>query len=285
MFHRSTIRSLFVAVLGSILIPATARAAHPCPADLDCSGSVNIDDLTAVILGWGSCNPSPCAGDTNGDNQVNIDDLTSVILSWGQCTFQYQADFPNAEAEQIGLEFLGSTGPLLLPQSTYDRIVRDLSLIRAAYPDLADQTHTPAWAPNQLIVSVTQSLSHENYQCLKTYYQVTDESLLFSFGGTDYYVITFAGHVNVVRLASIFAEAPEISSADPNSLVGGENFWVPSLLISGSWRWSIDDGFFDCFDGCDCHKQYVIDIDTPGNVTLVDYQQFGQPWCDFGGGK
>ncbi|HWB21206.1 MAG TPA: beta-propeller fold lactonase family protein [Phycisphaerales bacterium] len=45
-------------------------------------GQVNIDDLTAIILAWGTSNP---AADINDDGQVNIDDLTAVILAWGPC--------------------------------------------------------------------------------------------------------------------------------------------------------------------------------------------------------
>ncbi|HWB20010.1 MAG TPA: hypothetical protein VG711_06905 [Phycisphaerales bacterium] len=47
--------------------------------DLTGDGLVNIDDLTQVILNWGSSGP---AGDANGDGFVNIDDLTMVILGW-----------------------------------------------------------------------------------------------------------------------------------------------------------------------------------------------------------
>ncbi|HWB20461.1 MAG TPA: GC-type dockerin domain-anchored protein [Phycisphaerales bacterium] len=56
-----------------------------CPADISPKGGdgqVNIDDLTVVILGWGTNN---AAADINDDGTVNIDDLTAVILGWGAC--------------------------------------------------------------------------------------------------------------------------------------------------------------------------------------------------------
>ncbi|HWB19234.1 MAG TPA: hypothetical protein VG711_02955 [Phycisphaerales bacterium] len=52
-------------------------------ADVNADGVVNIDDLTAVILGWGRVNGLPGTGDVNDDGVVNIDDLTAVILGWG----------------------------------------------------------------------------------------------------------------------------------------------------------------------------------------------------------
>jgi hypothetical protein len=61
--------------------------ATPCPADIDDNGQVNVDDLLAVISGWGPCNN--CAPDIHpppdGNNQVNVDDLLLVISSWGPC--------------------------------------------------------------------------------------------------------------------------------------------------------------------------------------------------------
>jgi hypothetical protein len=49
---------------------------------------VNVDDLLAVIVGWGPCSPPPAscpadiapAGAPNG--VVNVDDLLMVIINW-----------------------------------------------------------------------------------------------------------------------------------------------------------------------------------------------------------
>jgi hypothetical protein len=55
-----------------------------CPPDVNNSGSVDVDDLIAVILGWGVC-PPPCPPDVNGSGAVDVDDLIAVILGWGNC--------------------------------------------------------------------------------------------------------------------------------------------------------------------------------------------------------
>ncbi|HWB18797.1 MAG TPA: redoxin domain-containing protein [Phycisphaerales bacterium] len=57
----------------------------PCTADIapiDGDGIVNIDDLTQIILSWGTNNAH---ADINLDGVVNIDDLTAIILAWGIC--------------------------------------------------------------------------------------------------------------------------------------------------------------------------------------------------------
>jgi trimeric autotransporter adhesin len=64
-----------------------------CPAS--CSGDttgdsvVDVDDLVAVILGWGACSvpcPPRCAEDVTENCTVDVDDLVAVILAWGPCS-------------------------------------------------------------------------------------------------------------------------------------------------------------------------------------------------------
>jgi hypothetical protein len=61
----------------------------PCPADINNSGTVNIDDLLAVINSWGPTgggagHPADIAP-PGGNGVVNIDDLLAVINGWGAC--------------------------------------------------------------------------------------------------------------------------------------------------------------------------------------------------------
>jgi hypothetical protein len=62
------------------------RVQRTCEGDVNVSAAVDVDDLIAVILGWGPCTapPSVCP-DVNGSGTVDIDDLISVILNWGDC--------------------------------------------------------------------------------------------------------------------------------------------------------------------------------------------------------
>jgi hypothetical protein len=256
-----------------VLIAQSVHAVRPCPPDIDCSGAVNVTDMLSVINNWGGTGVS----DVNFDGIVNVGDLLAVVNSWGPCVMDFGTVFANTEAHQIGLEMLGSNGPLTLDQEKYDRIVRDLGLIRTAHPSLADQFHSLAWAPNQMLVSVLNPQSAD-YLCHNTYYRVTNIQPLFS----TWYTLTFAGKVNVPRLAQIYMANASISFAEPNGFVGGQNYWEPTDLGGGTWRWHIDDGWHDCFDGCDCHREYVIDIDLAGNLTLVSFQEYGASWCDFG---
>src|SRR5262245_45096139 len=79
--------SIVVSVVFAWLAPAARGGGKRCePADINNSGNVDADDLTAVILGWGPCQncpATPCRADVNGTCQVDSDDLTAVILAWG----------------------------------------------------------------------------------------------------------------------------------------------------------------------------------------------------------
>ena len=58
------------------------------PGDITCSGNVDVDDLLAVINGWGLCdNSEDCPADIapapDGNGIVDVDDLLMVINNWG----------------------------------------------------------------------------------------------------------------------------------------------------------------------------------------------------------
>jgi uncharacterized membrane protein len=53
-----------------------------CPEDTDGNGAVDVDDLTAIIIAWGTDDP---AADVDGNGIVDVDDLTAIILAWGPC--------------------------------------------------------------------------------------------------------------------------------------------------------------------------------------------------------
>ena len=69
---------------GSLRAARYQVASTCCRADVNQSGSINVDDLLMVIVGWGNCNT--CPADINGDSHVNVDDLLAVITGWGPCS-------------------------------------------------------------------------------------------------------------------------------------------------------------------------------------------------------
>lgn len=54
----------------------------PCPGDVNRDGSVNAQDLSALLAAWGGSAP---AADINGDGSVGPQDLATLLASWGVC--------------------------------------------------------------------------------------------------------------------------------------------------------------------------------------------------------
>lgn len=268
------------------MVSSGIAEAQVCCLAADVSGDLRVDGedvaafVQALIDPAGMDPRALCAADIIADGLVDLNDLgpfVDLLLNPAAGLFDFGPPWPDAEAEQIALEMLGAAGPLLVPDPVYQRIDRDLGLIRVTEPRLAGETHAMAWAPNQLIVELVPGLPLDDYECLNATYQVIDASNLFG----DWYVLTFAGNLNVVALGTIYTAAPEVQFTEPNGLLGGQNYWTPTDLGGGVWRWEVDDGWWDCFDGCDCHRYYVFETDSPGNVTRISYQEQGWPWCEF----
>ncbi len=72
-------------LLGYGLIDIAAATAMgpvaPSLADLNGDGTVNGEDLGAILVGWGAC--AGCTADLTGDGVVNGADLTLLFTAWG----------------------------------------------------------------------------------------------------------------------------------------------------------------------------------------------------------
>ena len=81
----------FVAKENALVAIGAARAARlvieatdgpACaPADFDCDGAVNGDDLGRLLAAWGIC--GSCAEDLTGDGAVDGDDMGQLLSAWG----------------------------------------------------------------------------------------------------------------------------------------------------------------------------------------------------------
>jgi len=77
---------------GSGTMVITCTVPVTCPADIapvGGNGTVNVEDLLAVIGAWGACgDPGNCPADiapAGGNDLVNVEDLLAIIGAWGGC--------------------------------------------------------------------------------------------------------------------------------------------------------------------------------------------------------
>jgi hypothetical protein len=58
---------------------------EPCPGDCSDDGTVNFNDLTAMLFQFGDASGAPAGCDATNDGQVNFNDLTAALFAFGPC--------------------------------------------------------------------------------------------------------------------------------------------------------------------------------------------------------
>ncbi len=282
---------LWIAQMGFSLIltlAGSATLASDCtPGDVDSDADVDFADFQLFqrcFAGSDGGVPSGC-GDLDLDNDSDIDlsdfEAFQSVVTGPVARFDYGASpRPDVEAEQLALEN-GTT--LLATDAMYDRIRRDLTAIADLEPNVANVSHSGAWAPTQMIVKVTDGVPTCDFDALNAFYQVTEVQFLFQSGGGTWYVVHFPGRLNIPLLGNEYTALSEVQFADPDSLIGGNDIIdiVTSGGPDGTWTYDIDDGWLDCFDGCDCHAFWLFDVTGDGEAINTFMQCAGASWCEF----
>ncbi len=261
-------------------VGASSVSAQDCygPGDIHGDGIVDAADLAAmgqamrgpdVPISGGD--PEAQRADSDGDGDVDMRDAACLMRLAGKTYFDYGPHRDNLEAEMLAMTL---SGHLRAPDAQYERILADLASIRAVFPELATVIDDPDYAPNQLLVGIN-ARSDGGIDRLNEYYRVIDQDI-----HATWRVLTFCDNLNATVLAGEYAAVSGVSWAEPNYMVGIDDY-ISIEVLGSVYRYDIDDGFWDCFDGCDCHRQWVIDVDEAGKVTLVSYQEWGMPWCEF----
>ncbi|MCH8150451.1 MAG: FG-GAP repeat protein, partial [Planctomycetes bacterium] len=245
----------------------------------DCTGDGVPDDCDPDCNFSGT--PDSCDILEGISQDIDEDGIPDECENWSLCQtgpeyFDFGPHRLDSEAERLAMQV---SWELRAPDDEYDRIRSDLSLIREAFPMLDAVVDDPGYAPDQLIVRLSSSGSLPSYEDMNTYYQVVEDSLL---GGTDTHLLTFCDNLNAPVLSAEYTALPGVLYAEPNLAIGTDDE-ITITLLGGVRRYTIVDGFHDCFDGCDCERTWVIDVDEAGDVTLILYDEndFGWSWCVF----
>lgn len=283
---RTTRWTLPGTLLATLLLCATASTradAQTCygPGDITADAAVTLADVSAfatLMAGPGvqppGADPAFDRADLQGDSDVDLADFALLVPYFKETYFDYGPHRDDEEAEMLTMAL---TGQLRAPETEYQRIVRDLELIRTTYVDLVTVIDDPDYVPNQLVIKLVAGEPLDDYHDLNATYMVTAEDHLFG----DWWTLTFCDNLNATVLAAYYTALPAVQYADPNYLIGTDDQIDISILAGQTYRYNIDDGFLDCFDGCDCHRVWVLDVDSLGVVTLVSYDEWGMSWCDF----
>jgi len=259
-------------------------------ADTGCYGQVDFDEDGMVtgadfqvflecVVGPDVTEPPPgCSPDTfaradlDGDGDVDLHDASLMSKLAGFTYFDYGPSRNNLEAELLAMAV---SRQLRAPDTEYDRILRDLDLIREEYNDLRSVIDDEDYVPTEMLVGVDDTVPLDDYHTLNEFYGVLDEEI-----HTFYRLLTFCDNLNMPELGPKYETVPGINYAEPNYWIGIDDY-ITIEVIGDVYRYNIDDGFLDCFDGCDCHREWLIDVDQAGTVTLISYEEWGYSYCNF----
>lgn len=273
-----TVKSFWILGVVFAMLASNSAAQQDCVGEGDTNGDGLVDPLDGgfVLARFGCEVDSGDAGcdaaDTNGDGVVDPLDSGFVAARFGATYLNYGPHRDNLEAEMLAMAV---SGEIRAPDFAYDRILGDMALIRIEFPELITVVDDTDYVPNQLIVSVDDDGPIDDYEALNDFFLVVDEEI-----NTWGRVLTFCDNLNAVVAAVEYAGLDEVNWAEPNYFIGIDDY-ITVTLYASSYRYSIDDGFWDCFDGCDCHRYWEIDVTGDGTVTLISYSEEGAPWCEF----
>ena len=194
----------------------------------------------------------------------------------GEGFFDYGPVRANKEAEILAMVL---SGQLRAPDALYERILRDLALIRSTYPVLETTVDDPNFVPDQLIVRLEDTEVVPGYDALNIFYQVIDDRVLSQSRNT--HLLTFCDNLNAQALRWVYETLTgEVLYAEPNFIIGADD-QITIFLLPQAYRYTIIHGFGDCPAGCKCLRRAVIDVQDDGTVVLVSYSDDGGSSCEF----
>jgi len=180
---------------------------------------------------------------------------------------------PRAEPslELLGLSLEPELERVTVTQATYDRLVADVAAIRALEPGLADIDYRPRHDGKTLYLAFTgvgaRSVAAGQYtawDCLNDVYGVT--SLATGIGVRDRAaLLALEGTYDMARLATLYAQLPEVESAQANGTLDG-----PTLCAARDGdrhEYVIDRAGGDCPEGCTEHEAFYFESTSAGQIT------------------
>ncbi len=193
-------------------------------------------------------------------NELNI----APSCQTGPDVFDYSPFRSNTEAEKLAINL---SGQMRAPEREYTRILRDLQLIRAEFPEIAFISSRTLYAPNQMLIRLIDGQPEDAYNALNAYYQVVEDRTISN--SLNIHLLTFCGNLNIPLLTSLYV-APNIRYAEPNSSFGdGDRISVERF--GSVYRYHIKTGCGDCLSGCIYNRRWIIDVDAYGNLTLTSF--------------
>lgn len=180
----------------------------------------------------------------------------------GQATSAELAASPmfDEESELLALE---AGGKVVASEHIYDRIVFDLSAIKATTPAVQNIHAMPSWSATDLFLAfddvgfaAVKDGTYSDWNCANAWYgfQSADTA-------TANVLAHFSHRMNPELLAQEYDMFPHISLAGPNGLVGDGDDICVSIEGDKTYHYIFDHGEGDCPAGCISHTYWGFTTD------------------------
>jgi len=251
----------FFAITASILLAAAGCGGNDTTSGGGSGGTTATGgsggETTTTSGGTGGSGGSTGGATTGGGGAV--DPCAGYV---GQATPAELAVSPffDAESEQLALE---ASGKIVAPQKIYDRVVFDLSAIRATTPAVQNIHAMPSWSMTDLFVgfddvgyAAVQAGTYSDWNCANAWYgfQSADTS-------SPNVLVKFAHRMNPELLGQEYEMFPHISLAGANGLVGDGDDICVSIEGDKTYHYVFDHGEGDCQAGCITHTYWGFTTD------------------------
>jgi hypothetical protein len=175
---------------------------------------------------------------------------------------------PDRDAEFLAIE---ASGAFVAPEDLYQRIARDLALVRTAIPQVQEVQHMPPFLPGVLL-GLTEAAAEKAragtygaWDCLNAYYGGEVE---WVGSGLPLASVKHKPRIDTRQLAEDYARLPGVSYATSNGPAGdGTDICVS--IEADAYVYIFDDAGGDCPSGCTEHRYYGASVRTDGSVTVL----------------
>ncbi len=176
--------------------------------------------------------------------------------------------FPDENLERLALRL--SPG-LYADRPIYDRLVRDVTLIRDRVPKLKSVAYRFDHNVRVLRVSfkplyfwLARSSLYGDWNCLNRFLGAD----VVTHSDFDYAELTFAGLYNPDLVAKAYRALPGVTMTEFDAALGdGSNIYVTRR--EATWHYLFDIAGGDCPSGCTEHDMHYFEVPADGSITMA----------------
>ncbi len=204
------------------------------------------------------------------DGTVRVKAIASLVL-FCSCRGAPPPDLgatPRAD-QNLELLALSVSGTVIARQEIYDRVVRDVTAIRASHPEVQGIEYLSRDSGNSLLLgidaatrSAIEGHTYHDWDGLNARWRLADSHFLSAT--LQILFLQFSGIYDMAEVAREYAALRGVISSEPDGRTDGSTI---CLTLDGDWyRYVFDRAGGDCLSGCITHHEFGFSTDSLGAI-------------------